>query len=141
MEKNYQLPNLEQTRKVAQELSKELSLGDIILLKGNLGAGKTTFARFLIQELTKQKTEVTSPTFNILQHYDGINFPIFHFDLYRINYESELDALALMDHFNEGVSIIEWPEIANNYIPKPHHVLKFEHQRDGSRSVNYSIFR
>ena len=88
--------------------------GDIFLLYGEIGVGKTTFARFLINNLqiknTFNKSEVPSPTFNILNEYQIKNLNIKHFDLYRIKSKNELDNIGLFED-KEAVKIIEWPEI------------------------------
>ncbi len=88
----------------------------IILLEGDLGAGKTTFARGLITEILKQDVEVTSPTFNIVSYYDnGIN-KIHHFDLYRIKSADELEEIGFYEAIDSSISIIEWHEIASDII-------------------------
>ena len=80
----FDLPNLAATADLAQKLAPLLKAGDVIALHGGLGAGKTTFSRALISALLGQDTEVPSPTYTLVQTYDGPSFPIFHFDLYRM---------------------------------------------------------
>ena len=99
---------------VAGKSSKLVEKGDIFLLYGQIGVGKTTFTRFLINNLeiknTLNKSDVLSPTFNILNEYQINNLIIKHFDLYRIKNKTELSNLGLFED-EEAVKIIEWPEI------------------------------
>ena len=99
---------------VAGKLANLVDKGDIFLLYGQIGVGKTTFTRFLINNLeiknTLNKSDVLSPTFNILNEYQINNLIIKHFDLYRIKNKQELSNLGLFED-EEAVKIIEWPEI------------------------------
>ena len=99
---------------VAGKLANLVDKGDIFLLYGQIGVGKTTFTRFLINNLeiknTLNKSDVLSPTFNILNEYQINNLIIKHFDLYRIKNKKELSNLGLFED-KEAVKIIEWPEI------------------------------
>lgn len=84
--------------------------GDVIALLGYIGAGKTVFARAFIRALTRPDEEVPSPTFTLMQVYDGPDCPIHHFDLYRIADADEALELGIEDAFANGISLIEWPE-------------------------------
>lgn len=87
----------------------------VILLQGDLGAGKTTFAQMLIKAMTNTKEHITSPTFPIVQYYESHNeqFPnIWHYDLYRIKNDKEIWNIGIDDSLLNGISIIEWPENA-----------------------------
>jgi len=99
---------------VAGKFANLVKKGDIFLLYGQIGVGKTTFTRFLINYLeiknTLNKSDVLSPTFNILNEYQINNLNIKHFDLYRIKNKKELNNLGLFED-KEAVKIIEWPEI------------------------------
>ena len=99
---------------VAGKSSKLVEKGDIFLLYGQIGVGKTTFTRFLINNLeiknTLNKSDVLSPTFNILNEYQINNLIIKHFDLYRIKNKTELSNLGLFED-EEAIKIIEWPEM------------------------------
>ena len=99
---------------VAGKLANLVDKGDIFLLYGQIGVGKTTFTRFLINNLeiknTLNKSDVLSPTFNILNEYKINDLNIKHFDLYRIKNKKELSNLGLFEE-EESVKIIEWPEI------------------------------
>ena len=105
--------NLRQTNKFAKKFAKTLKGGEKILLNGDLGAGKTTFTKFLAKAL-KVKGEVTSPSFTILRQYEG-KFKLNHFDLYRIEDISELQELGFdefLDNKSDTILLIEWGERA-----------------------------
>ena len=123
--KNFEVKTLSQTKKLAESLAKQLQVGDVICLYGNLGVGKTAFTRFLVQYFCGKKEEVPSPTFTLLQTYDTDEFPIFHFDLYRLKKPDEVLELGIEDAFYDGVSLIEWPEKMGSYLPEKK-VLKIE---------------
>ena len=108
--------NLEDLEILAKNLIKELKKGSIVCLKGELGAGKTTFARFIINSFydskkIKKPTSIKSPSFPILLTYDLSDVEIFHYDLYRIKTNSELDQLNIEENINNSITLIEWPEI------------------------------
>src|SRR6201999_4299960 len=110
-------PNLSAVEAVATRLAPQLRCGDTLLLQGPLGAGKTNFARYLLQALGIGE-DVPSPTFTILQTYDAANFTIYHFDLYRLESEKDLVELGWDDALADGLCIVEWPERAGNRLPK-----------------------
>lgn len=112
------LANLKQTEILAARIAKIVVLGDVITLSGNLGAGKTSFAQYFIKSLTNEEIEVTSPTFNLLHLYKTLTLEIWHFDLYRLKNRDEIYELGIESAFNQGVSIIEWPEIIQTILPK-----------------------
>ena len=103
------------TRLVAERLSKLINLGDLILLTGNLGVGKTTFTKYIInslQRINRQEiSEVPSPTFNITNEYQIKKILIKHFDLYRIKNEKELNNLGIQENLKKQITLVEWPEI------------------------------
>ena len=105
--------NEAQTQKFAQKFAKRLKSPCIILLHGDLGAGKTHFTKGLAKGL-KSKDVVTSPTFTIMNTYEGGRMPIYHFDMYRLKSESEAREAGLEEYFNlktlKGVSVVEWVE-------------------------------
>lgn len=113
---HFDLPDLAATRALAEKLAPLLKAGDVIALHGGLGAGKTTFSRALISALLGQETEVPSPTYTLVQTYDGPDFPIFHFDLYRLNSPDEVDELG-WDETQDGLALIEWPDQAGSRLP------------------------
>ncbi len=115
--KQFHITSLKETKNLASRFAKLLKIGDIIALEGNLGVGKTAFTRFLIQSLTKNNEEVPSPTFTLLQTYDAPDFPIYHFDLYRLEKPQDVYELGIEDAFAEGVSLIEWPNKMGHLLP------------------------
>jgi tRNA threonylcarbamoyl adenosine modification protein YjeE len=135
----FQLSSPHDTQKLAETLGSRLRCGDVVTLAGDLGAGKTTFARFLIQSLSPAAVEVTSPTFNLLQTYpvtlgDGAPCELHHYDLYRIEHPSALVELGLEDALSQVV-LIEWPErLGDTRVPIAL-ALSFTLADDGSRSV------
>lgn len=116
----YQIKTLEETNKLAQEIAKNLNIGQVITLKGTLGAGKTYFTSCLINALLQKYNQpnatVVSPTFNIVKEYQLKDFSVYHFDLYRLKNKNELYELDIETCFENGISIIEWPEIAEDII-------------------------
>ena len=115
----------------ASSLIESIKQGDIFFLYGEMGVGKTTFVKLLINKLQlkfKQKTsEVTSPTFNIMNEYTMGNFVIKHYDLYRIKSDSELKDLDLLGNNNNDILFIEWPQIIKQE-PKSVIKLYFEYK-------------
>jgi len=124
-----------ETEEFANALAKVLLPGDVLLLSGDLGGGKSTFARALIRCLTNPDEEVPSPTFTLVQTYASEKFPIWHFDLYRLEVPEEIWELGFED-IQEGVAFIEWPEKMGTYIPSEALHLTFEYgETEGERSV------
>ncbi|MGB0718982.1 MAG: tRNA (adenosine(37)-N6)-threonylcarbamoyltransferase complex ATPase subunit type 1 TsaE [Bdellovibrionales bacterium] len=107
------------TAKTAQDIAATLSPPCVVLLNGNLGMGKTLFARALIRALCKQPDlEVLSPTFTLLQTYDGYNeTPIYHYDLYRLDDHQDIRELGWDDALYDAITIIEWSDRLGPYKP------------------------
>ncbi len=99
-----------ETAAVGRELAARLSAGDVVLLYGDLGAGKTAFVRGLAEGLGVHRDEVSSPTFTLVQEYRGGRLPLFHVDLFRLNDPREIDDLGLDEIAEDGVMAIEWAE-------------------------------
>ena len=103
------------TKLVAERLCRLINVGDFILLTGNLGVGKTTFIKYIInslQRINRQEiSEVPSPTFNITNEYQIKKILIKHYDLYRIKNESELINLGIQENLKKQITLVEWPEI------------------------------
>jgi tRNA threonylcarbamoyladenosine biosynthesis protein TsaE len=116
--KQINIDSLASLKTLAGKIASLANIGDIILLKGELGSGKTSFAKYFINSISKHDQNVTSPTFNILQIYDCENFSAWHYDFYRIETEEEIVNLGLDDAFSNGVSIIEWPEKIRSFLPQ-----------------------
>lgn len=114
---NLFLSDEQATARVAAQLGQSLKAGDFVALYGDLGAGKTAFARALIQSLNPAESEVPSPTFTLVQTYDSPQGPISHFDLYRLG--SPEDVLELgFEEMAKGILLVEWPERLGRLLPQ-----------------------
>ena len=105
----------ETTKELAKDLTHYLKGGEIVYLYGEMGVGKTTFVRYLINQFQKDKklhiTEVTSPTFNLLNEYDINDLVIKHYDLFRLKDKSEITNLDLFENNQNTITLIEWPQL------------------------------
>src|SRR5216683_2649436 len=123
-----------ETAAVGRELAATLAAGDIVLLFGDLGAGKTAFVRGLAEGLGIAADEVSSPTFTLVQEYRGGRLPLFHIDLYRLDDPREIDDLGLDELIADGVLAIEWAE----KLPRPTPgaiIVRIAHGDADSRTV------
>jgi tRNA threonylcarbamoyladenosine biosynthesis protein TsaE len=102
--------------KLGGNIASVAEIGDVICLSGPLGAGKTVFARAFVRALTNSDENVPSPTFTLMQYYDGGPIPIFHYDLYRVESEADIQELGFDDAVANGVLLIEWPERVSSEI-------------------------
>lgn len=132
--KHFDLPSLEATMALARALAPSLRAGDVIALHGGLGAGKTTFSRALISALLGRDVDVPSPTYTLVQSYDGPDFPIFHMDLYRLEDPDEVFELG-WDETQDGLALIEWPERAGSHLPAWRLDLTFEILGDTRKAI------
>ncbi len=123
------LADLAATKALAVRLAPLLRRHDVIALRGALGAGKTTFAQFLLQVLGVQG-DITSPTFTLAQVYETPRFPIYHFDWYRLKTPQEVEELGFDEALGDGVCVIEWPEKAESYLPPSLGVLSLRFGMD-----------
>jgi tRNA threonylcarbamoyladenosine biosynthesis protein TsaE len=124
----------EETATVGRELASTVSAGDVLLLSGDLGAGKTAFVRGLAEGLGVHRDEVSSPTFTLIQEYRGGRLTLFHVDLYRIEDPREFDELGLDEIAGDGVLAIEWAE----RLPAPPQgavCISIEHAGENERRV------
>lgn len=115
----FESKNEKDTMLFAEKFAKSISAPCVILLKGDLGAGKTHFVKGFVKGL-KSKETVTSPTFTIMNIYDKGKYPVYHFDLYRLSSSEEAEELGFDDYFNhdslDGISVVEWPENAPELV-------------------------
>ena len=121
MKNSFLYPDLTESdvARLAGEVAFFLQPGDMLGLEGDLGAGKSTFARALIRALSSDPAlEVPSPTFTLMQTYETPRFDIAHFDLYRVTDPSELDELGLEAALKDGVAVIEWPSRAGTRLAR-----------------------
>jgi tRNA threonylcarbamoyladenosine biosynthesis protein TsaE len=131
------LPDQAATERLAAALAAEARPGDVILLSGDLGAGKTHFARAFINRLTLAPEEVPSPTFTLVQTYDaeaaGRPVEIRHFDLYRLKSSEETLELGIEEAFAEAITLVEWPDRLGTLKPREHLELQLAITGDGAR--------
>ena len=106
------------TARCAVALGRIVQPGDVILLSGPVGAGKTHFARALIQSLLTVPEDVPSPTFTLVQTYDTRNGTLWHTDLYRLSTETEIDELGLTEAFEDAICLVEWPDRLGRFAPE-----------------------
>ena len=109
------ISSLSDLEKIANNIQKIVLPGDCIFLYGEIGVGKTTFARLLINnyelENNIKKSEVLSPTFNIVFEYDIKDFTIKHYDLYRLKNDKDIQNIGMFEHTDQSITLIEWPEL------------------------------
>lgn len=128
---NYDLKDESETLRLAEKMSIFLRPNMNIYLKGELGAGKTTFVRGLLRGLGYQD-KVKSPTYTLVEPYDLERFTIYHFDLYRFKDEHEWDDAGFREYFNnQSVCLVEWPEKAGHILPQPDISIELSHQSFG----------
>ena len=112
------LPDEAATGRLAARIASRAGKGDVIALSGPLGSGKTSFARAFIRSRGLDAAEVPSPTFMLVEVYDGESLiPVWHFDLYRIEKPAEIRELGLDEALAEGICLIEWPERLGEFLP------------------------
>jgi len=131
----YILHNEEDSTHLAIQIANNIKPGDVLTFSGDLGAGKTFFCRQIIKQLCGSKTNVTSPTFNLLQIYDWNDCSIYHYDLYRLQDISEIYELGIEEAFTSNVCLIEWPELIDNILPNDTIVINIEIVDDNKRRV------
>jgi tRNA threonylcarbamoyl adenosine modification protein YjeE len=129
------LPDLAATDALARRLAPWLGKKDVVTLQGDLGAGKTTFARALLGALGITE-DVPSPTFTLVQSYDTPDFPVYHFDLYRLKNPHEMEEIGFDDACAHGLVLVEWPERAASFMPRHRLALRFDFDAEGERHVS-----
>ena len=132
------LSSEKKTEELANKLLKKLKLGDIIFLYGEIGVGKTTFVRYLINGFQKENniklTEVTSPTFNIINEYEINQTKINHYDLFRLKSVEETKNLGLFDNLTNSITLVEWPQIIKE---KPKNLIEFDFKYENDHQQRY----
>ena len=117
----------------AKDFAKNLKVGDIIVLSGELGSGKTKFVQGILENFG-MANEISSPTFTIVNEYNSPAINIYHFDVYRLEDSDEFYAIGGDEYFSKGICIIEWGEMIENILPKPYTKITFSKNND---DVNY----
>ena len=124
--------SLKQTYKIAEEFAKTLKGGDVVLLNGEMGAGKTAFTKGLAKGLGIED-EITSPTYAYMNDYDG---KLYHYDCYRLSSGEDAEALGLTDYFySGGICVLEWSENIKSVLPSKVITVKIEKINDKTRKI------
>ena len=133
--------NENETREFAKNLASILEKGDIIILTGDLGAGKTKFTEGILSYFGLQQ-EISSPTFTIVNEYHSNKIDIYHFDLYRLTDIYEFENIGGEEYFNKGICIFEWGELIEDILPNDYIKIKFERigNEDNYRKLNIETF-
>ena len=121
----YVTNNEEETKEFAKKIASKLKKGDVIVLSGELGSGKTKFTEGILTYFGLEQ-EISSPTFTIVNEYTSKNINIYHFDVYRLADIDEFYAIGGEEYFSKGICIIEWGEIIEEILPKDYIKIKFE---------------
>ncbi len=138
MMKKYISNSVEDTNKIAEEFARTIEPGQIVLLVGDLGAGKTAFVKGVVKALHGDPDQVTSPTFTIVNEYSLDDFPIYHFDLYRLENPNELYNIGFEEYFyGSGVCFIEWPERASDFFDDNTIVVNIKKLGDNKREISF----
>ena len=136
--------NLSQIDAISKKILLNLSNTDCIFLFGELGSGKTTFTRSLINGLQKKnkvnKTEVLSPTFNLLYEYEIKSFKIMHYDLYRLEASKEVDQLGIFENSENVITIVEWPEKIKKNVENRLEITFYYETYEKSRKLKFRGF-
>jgi tRNA threonylcarbamoyladenosine biosynthesis protein TsaE len=140
-----QIVDLRELEKLATNLCKDISVGNIYLFQGELGAGKTTLVRLLINNFyllnnLPKPASIASPTFPILITYDLNSSQIYHYDLYRIKNLIELEELDFFENLNNNITFIEWPEMLISLpLNKKHYLINLDIISETIRKINISF--
>ena len=128
------LKDASDTEALGAAVARVLEPGDVVCLWGGLGAGKTTLARGLIRALMGPEEEAPSPTFTLVQTYEGPRFAVAHLDLYRLSGPEEARELGLEEALEEGAAVIEWPERLQDRLPPDRLDIRLTIEAEGRRA-------
>lgn len=133
------LRGLQDTKSLARYIASISKVGDVLLLKGNLGSGKTAFTRFFVGSLVDD-AYVSSPTFSLVNVYDGSRYEIWHYDLYRVKHREELRELGIDDALSNAITVIEWPELIEESISNDGVVVSLQSSGESdARTANLTL--
>ncbi len=125
-----------ETEAIGRQFAKELNVGSILALEGELGSGKTQFTKGLVAGL-ESSAPVTSPTFTIIHEYPGGRLPVYHFDFFRLENRESVAPLGLDDYFfGDGISVIEWADRFPESIPNQARWILFEIRSENARMIS-----
>ena len=139
--------DISETESLALRLSENLKVGDILMLEGELGVGKTTFSKFIINSLHSLKkiekpSSINSPTYPILLTYNLKSFEIYHYDLYRIKSIQELEELDFFENLKNSITLIEWPELLIDLpFKQSYYLINLDLYSETKRSINIHYLR
>ncbi|QGY00165.1 tRNA (adenosine(37)-N6)-threonylcarbamoyltransferase complex ATPase subunit type 1 TsaE [Roseovarius faecimaris] len=126
------------TARIARHLAADLKPGDVLLLSGDIGAGKTHFARSAIQSLLTVPEDIPSPTYTLIQSYETASGEVWHADLYRLSDVSEIEELGLLDAFDTAICLVEWPDRLGDLAPASALSLSFaQGAADDARQIRF----
>jgi|TARA_B110000495_G_C22720065_1_gene423038 tRNA threonylcarbamoyladenosine biosynthesis protein TsaE len=138
------IKSLDQLNPISLKIIKRINKEDNIFLFGEIGVGKTTFARTLINNIQIQnkedETEVLSPTFNIVYEYEVGKFKIMHYDLYRLKTEKDIEQIGVFDQIINNIKIIEWPEIIENKPSDRLEIYIYYEKEKNMRKIDFKGF-
>ncbi|WP_246946098.1 tRNA (adenosine(37)-N6)-threonylcarbamoyltransferase complex ATPase subunit type 1 TsaE [Bacillus pinisoli] len=127
----------QETKQLAGRIGQLAQAGDVLLLEGDLGAGKTTFTKGLAEGLGIDRT-VNSPTFTIIKEYIG-RIPLYHMDVYRV--QDEFEDLGFDEYFHgPGITVVEWAHLIQEQLPKEYALIKITREDDQQRKIVYEAF-
>ena len=141
-----QVFNISEIESFALKFAKSLKVGDLLLFTGELGAGKTTFSRFLITSLFSLNslpipTSINSPSYPILLTYDLRSYEIYHYDFYRIKNITEIEELDFFENIHKTITLIEWPELLINLpFKENYYLIKLDILSETKRIINIKYF-
>lgn len=125
-----------------ERLAKQLKPGAILCLSGDLGTGKTTLTKGLAKGLGNKVKDVHSPTFTLMNIYEDGKWPVYHFDLYRLDNPQAINSVEYDEFlYGEGISVIEWAERLGAYAPKEYIAVRLKHSKDGGRDITVNLKR
>jgi len=131
-EGDFRLTDEAATARLGAAIAAALEPGEAVCLSGPLGAGKSTLARALVRALTRPDEEVPSPTFTLVQFYEGAQLAVAHFDLYRLESAGEAYEIGLDEALDEGAAVIEWPERLGGRLPPDRLDVEIGFAQDGN---------